>query len=204
MEKKEKQSKLKILAIGDLHGDTIQAERLAEKASKENVDLVILAGDITSYVETQNLIKPFKDRNKKVLLIHGNHEDIATADFLAQFYGAKNLHGYSVKYKDIGIFGAGGAVGFNISEKELMEALKKGYNSLKDVKHKIMITHMHARGTKAEFSGFEGSKSIRKAVEMFQPDFLLQAHIHEAEGIEEKIGKTKVINVGRKGKIIVV
>ena len=63
-----------------------------------------------------------------------------------------------------------------------------------------MVTHMHAQGTKSEFSGIEGSRSIRRAIEKFQPDFLIHSHIHEAEGIEEKIGKTKVINVGRKGK----
>ncbi len=200
----KKQSRLKILAAGDIHGDARLAKSLAEKAEKNKVDFVILAGDITSFIETKDLIKPFKDRKQKVLLLHGNHEDFSTTDFLAQVYGAKNLHGYSVKYKDVGIFGAGGAIGFNITEKELMTALKKGNEGLKNTKHKIMITHMHAQGTKSEFSGFEGSKSIRKAVEMFKPDFLLHAHIHEAEGIEEKIGNTKVINVGRKGKIIVI
>jgi Icc-related predicted phosphoesterase len=31
---------------------------------------------------------------------------------------------------------------------------------------------------------------------------LICSHIHEAAGIEEKLGKTKVINVGTEGKII--
>ena len=66
----------------------------------------------------------------------------------------------------------------------------------------MIISHLHAQGTKAEFSGFPGSKALRKAIEYFQPDVFLQAHIHEAEGIEEKIGKTKVFNVGRRGRII--
>ena len=65
-----------------------------------------------------------------------------------------------------------------------------------------MVTHMHAAGTGSEFSGIEGSKGIRKAIEEFKPDFLIHSHIHEGEGIEEKIGKTKVINVGRKGKVL--
>ena len=46
------------------------------------------------------------------------------------------------------------------------------------------------------------SKSIRKAVEKFKPNLLLCGHIHEAEGIEDRIGNTKVINVGKEGKII--
>ena len=34
----EKHSKLKILAAGDIHGDTSQAKKLAEQAEKENID----------------------------------------------------------------------------------------------------------------------------------------------------------------------
>jgi Icc-related predicted phosphoesterase len=30
----------------------------------------------------------------------------------------------------------------------------------------------------------------------------LHGHIHEAAGFEEQIGKTKVINVGKEGKIL--
>ena len=61
---------------------------------------------------------------------------------------------------------------------------------------------MHPAGSKSEFSGIPGSKSITKAIEKFKPDILLHSHIHEAHGFEEYIGKTKVINVGREGKII--
>jgi Icc-related predicted phosphoesterase len=67
---------------------------------------------------------------------------------------------------------------------------------------KIMVTHIHAAGTKSELSGFPGNEGIRKAVDKFHPDLLISGHIHELEGVEEKIGKTKVLNVGRKGKII--
>jgi Icc-related predicted phosphoesterase len=47
-----------------------------------------------------------------------------------------------------------------------------------------------------------GSEGVRKAIELLKPDILLCSHVHEAEGLEEKIGKTKVINVGKAGKII--
>ena len=206
MEKK-KQDKLKILAAGDIHGDIGLAEKLAEKAKKENVDLVVLCGDLTlSDMSTDNIIGPFKKRQEKVLLIPGNHETVATADFLAELYGMKNIHGYSVKYKDVGIFGAGGAnIGlFQSSEKELYDLLKKGHDKIKYLKKKIMVTHVHPSGTKIEkFTNiFPGSSGVRRALEKFKPDLLLCSHVHEAEGIEEKVGKTKVINVGKRGKII--
>jgi hypothetical protein len=200
-----KKKKIKILAVGDIHGDTGLVKKLAKRAKDEGVDFVILAGDITlAEQSTDNLIGPFVKAGKKVLLIPGNHETIATADFLAEMYGIKNIHGYSVKAGDIGIFGAGGAdIGITaISEKEMMETLKRAHKGVKDSKRKIMITHMQPKGTSSEASGFHGSKSIRKAVEYFKPDLLIHIHIHETEGIEDKIGNTRVINVGRKGKII--
>jgi len=197
-----KNKKLKILAAGDIHGDTRTTKILAERAEKEKVDLVILAGDITSPIETPNLLKPFQEKGKKVLLLPGNHDSFATIDFLAELYGMRNIHGYSIRAGDIGIFGAGGAIGFDTNERELFSTLKKGHDALKNTRKKIMITHMHPSKTFSEFSGIQGSNSIRKAIEKFQPDFLIHSHIHEAEGIEEKIGKTTIINVGRKGRIL--
>lgn len=201
----EKTKKLKILAAGDIHGDSSLTKKLAIKADKENVDLVILTGDLTGWDETKNLIKPFKDKNKKVLLIPGNWDSFATADFLANVYGMKNIHGYSVTYQDIGIFGAGGARGpgpGDTSDSEIMKTLEKAHSGLKGIEKKIMITHMHPAGSKSEFSGVPGSQSITKAIKKFKPVLLLHGHIHEAAGFEEYIDKTRVINVAREGKII--
>ena len=206
MESKDK-SKLKILAAGDIHGDTSQAKKLAEQADKENIDLVILCGDLT-YAETstEGIIGPFVKKHKKVILIPGNHETVATADFLAELYGATNLHGYSIKYKDIGFFGCGGAnIGlFQLGEDEIFELIKRGYDRIKDAKKKILVTHVHPSGSLMEkFSNiFPGSAGVKRAIDTFKPDILLCSHVHEAEGIEEVIGKTKVINVGKKGKVL--
>ncbi len=196
--------KLKVLAASDIHGESAIAKKLANKAQKEKVDLVILCGDITGWAETNNIIKPFKEKHKPVLIIPGNHDSFATTDFLARMYGVKNIHGYSAVYENIGIFGAGGAdLGPGIiSEKELFSTLKKAHSSLQGIEKKIMVTHMHPSGSISEFSGFRGSKAIRKAIKQFKPKILLHGHIHEAAGMEQKIENTRVINVGKEGKII--
>ncbi|HII71692.1 TPA: hypothetical protein HA265_02970, partial [Candidatus Woesearchaeota archaeon] len=106
-----KEEQLKILAASDIHGDLKQIEKLAQQAEDEDVDLVVLCGDLTlAEQSTDNIIGPFVKKHKKVLLIPGNHESVATTEFMAELYdpGARNIHGYSVKYKDVGIFGAGG------------------------------------------------------------------------------------------------
>lgn len=203
--KTKKSKKTKILAVGDIHGDTGLVKKLAEKAKKENVDLIILAGDQT-FAETslKGIIGPFAKIKKQILIIPGNHESQAAHNFLAEMYTpyTKNIHGYSFQKGDLGIFGAGGGDVINITpDREIHKLLKKGHSAIKDLNKKIMVTHMHHQGGKAEFSGFPGSKAVRKAIEEFRPDILISAHIHEAGGIEEKIGKTRVINVSRKAKI---
>jgi uncharacterized protein len=197
--------KFKILAASDIHGESKTAIALAKRAKKERVNLVVLCGDITGFEETKNIIKPFKDLDQRVLIIPGNWDSFATTDFLANLYGVKNIHGYSVKYDNIGFFGAGGAEGpgpSGVTEKEILSTLKKAHTSLQGIEKKIMVTHMHPSGSKSEFSGIPGSKAITKAIKLFKPSLLLHGHIHEASGMEERIGQTRVINVGRKGRII--
>jgi len=200
----ENSKKLKILAASDIHGDSKLATALAKKAEKENVDLVVLCGDTLGFVETKNVIKPFKDKDKRVLIIPGNHESQEETNFIALLYNIKNLHGYSTKYENVGFFGAGGAdIGPGIiSENELFQTLKKAHQGLEGIEKKVMVTHMHPRGSKSEFSGILGSKAITKAVREFKPDLLIHGHIHEAEGMQETLGTTKVINVGKKGTIL--
>tara|TARA_Y100000310_G_scaffold340741_1_gene437578 strand:+ start:10553 stop:11173 length:621 start_codon:yes stop_codon:yes gene_type:complete len=202
---KKNQKKTKILAVGDIHGDERFVKKIAKKAEKEKIDLVILTGDLTFFEDsTKNIVGPFVKAKKQVLLIPGNHESVATVDFLAELYpNTKNIHGYSFIKDNVGIFGAGGAdIGIHqIKDSEIFELLRKGNEKIKGLDKKIMVTHIHPKGTKSEFSGFKGSKAVRKAIEKFQPDIAIFSHIHEAAGFEEKIGKTHVINVSRKEKI---
>jgi Icc-related predicted phosphoesterase len=204
IKQKSKQSKLKILAVGDLHGDTIQAEKLAKKAKKEKVDLVVLLGDISGISSSEEIIKKFKKEKQKIVFVPGNWDSSIEAAMLRDVHKVKNLDGYYTIYKDIGIVGVGTSdFKLSLDEKKTLDKLNKNFKKLKSRK-KILISHLHPQGSKSEFSGIPGEPALKKAIDYFKPDLFLHAHIHEGEGIEEKIGKTKVINIGRKGKIIVI
>jgi uncharacterized protein len=197
------EKKFKILAAGDFHGDSSISKKLAEKAQKEKVDLVILTGDITSHIETKNLLKPFIDKGEKVIFVPGNWDSTETINFLSQLYGIKNVGEHYLKYDNVGIFGIGSPDWqMELDDNKAFEKLRKDFEKIKDLEKKIMVSHLHAAGTKSEFSGIPGSDALRKAIEKFQPDVFLSGHIHEGEGLYEKIGKTRVFNVGRKGRII--
>ncbi|MBI2507863.1 metallophosphoesterase family protein [Candidatus Woesearchaeota archaeon] len=198
---------MKIFAASDIHGDINLAKSLAEKAEKAKVDMVLLCGDLTlQESSTEGIISPFKEKGLKVGIIPGNHESTATSNFLIERYKLVNLHGYSYYMDRVGMFGCGSAnIGmFQLSEEEIFDFLEKGHNYVRDKQKKVMVTHVHPSGSLIEkfTKFFPGSMSVRKAIEKFQPDLALCGHVHEAEGIEEKIGNTRLINVGRQGKII--
>ena len=43
---------------------------------------------------------------------------------------------------------------------------------------------------------------MRRAIEEIKPDLLISGHLHEVEGVEDKVGKTRIVQVGRNGKIL--
>ena len=200
---------MKILAASDTHGDKDIINKLAAKAKKEDVDLVILCGDTTLFEnDLTGIIGPFKKINKKVVVIPGNHETFATVEFLTAQYspGVYNLHGRSIMfYNEIGIFGAGGSnIGlFQVTESETEKLLENAHKAVANAKHKIMITHTPPYGTTIDaLWQHVGSKAIRREIEKIQPDIALCGHIHETFGKQDKIGKTTVVNAGKNGIII--
>ncbi len=200
---RKKKSKLRILAAGDLHGDKEIAENLAKKAESKKVDLVVLAGDLHGFFEGDEIISPFKKRHQKVVFVPGNWDSSLEVDLLRNVHQIKNLDGYYVNYQGVDIFGVGSPdMKFELDKNDFKK-MKKNFDRIKTKEgKKILVSHLHASGTKAEGSGIPGDEMLRKAIEEFKPDIFISAHIHEAEGIEEKIGKTKVVQVGEKGKII--
>lgn len=201
--------KLKFLAFSDIHGDEKLLKELSLTAEKEGIDGVFICGDFSPRHDMDsappNLVRSFKKLGKPVFLLHGNWETQVTIKALEEYYKAKNLHGYYAMIYDVGIFGAGGAdIGpFPTSEEEIFEALKRGFDKIKSAKKKIMVTHSLPAGSVMEkLIPGSGSAAVRKAIDSFKPDIVVCGHIHEASGIEEMIGSTKVINVARKGKVI--
>jgi uncharacterized protein len=200
---------MKILAFGDIHSDKRKARELASLAKKEGVELVVLTGDIT-YSENQieGIIGPFAKEGIKVLMVHGNHEGPATLKVLEELYdNAKSIDGHYHIHDYVGFFGAGGVECGPVltPEVEIDRMLHRAHDSLiskgKNLRKKVLVTHNHPAGSNSEFSGFAGSPSIRRAIKKFEPDLALFSHIHEASGMEDKMGKSRLVNVARKGII---
>ncbi len=201
---------MKILAASDIHGDVNAVKRLAKKAKSESADLVILAGDLSIFGGgLEGLLKPFKDVDKKVAIIPGNHDSEADIFMLKQRYPEViyDLHNYAFKVSDIGFFGCGLAnIGPNeLTEREIKNRIESSFKYVRDAKKKVMVVHVPPYKTKLDKIGRNmnvGSTAVRSAIEKFKPDTCICGHIHETFGLEDSLSDTTVINVGPKGRII--
>ncbi|PIU63143.1 hypothetical protein COS83_01145 [archaeon CG07_land_8_20_14_0_80_38_8] len=197
---------MRILAASDLHSNKKKAEKLAKKAVKEKVDLVLLGGDIIEMGSTEGMIKPFKKAGIEVLMVHGNHDDPTDIDFLSKKYGkgVYNLHSYYKEFDNVVIIGAGGTdfTPFGLSNKDLFARITDKIKSTK--KKTIILAHEPPFETKLDDLGWMnvGSREMRKLIENYNPDLVLCGHIHEKFGLTDYIGKTKIINTGSDGVII--
>ena len=201
---------MRILAASDLHGDRELVKALAKKAKKEEVDLVVIAGDLTFWEQNlEGLVGPFKDVKKKVLIIPGNHETVATTDFLSKLYqpNTYNLHGYSMTFDSVGFLGCGGAtIGlFKVDDNTVFETLKRVNESIKEIEKKVMVVHMPPHNTKLDIIGEynTGSEGVRRAIEEIKPSLCICGHIHETGGLEDKIGNTRIINAATSKGVII-
>lgn len=194
---------IKILAAADIHGDKSTILKLSNKAKKNNAEIIILAGDIFGALRDESegtLLNQFKINKQKVFLVSGNWDSTEEIKELEINPYINNIDGKSTVVGDIGIVGIGNA-DWNIQlSKEDYEKIKKSITELKTAK-KILVSHVHAKNTNAEFSGIPGDKILRKAIDEFKPDLVISGHIHEAEGLNTIIGKTKIMQVGRHGTI---
>ena len=205
---KTKEKKLRLLVASDVHGDAKLMRRLAEKAEREKADIIVLCGDLTDFdMYGKGLIAPFLEKKKEVLFVSGNH-DIAASDILAEKYKIKNLQFYPIKIKNVGFFGCGSASpGPNfLTEEEIAYYLNRGFEKIKTAEKKVLVTHMRPKGSIIEKMvprlSYSGSEAIREVINRLRPDINICGHIHEAENLNEIIGRTLIIGTGPEGKVI--
>jgi len=198
---------MRILATADIHEDKDLVKRLVRKS--KDADVIVIAGDLTWAEENlKGIIGPLKKHGKPILMIPGNHETLASVDFLQELYKPQvyNIHARGIKIDDTCFIACGsGNIGlFQLDDAEVTDALEKGLSEVSDCKKTILVTHTPPYDTILDNLGWTkaGSVAVRQFIEQHQPDLCLCGHIHETAGMITQIGKTKVINVGFSDKII--
>ncbi len=187
--------------VASLDGLMKKFSKILEK-SKE-CDVLVCCGDLSVFSSgLENSMMMLKKAKKKVLIIHGNHEDQEDVERLCDGKNLIFMHKKVLTIDDVTFAGYGGD-GF--SERDL--GLEKW---AKDAKNKIngkfvFFTHAPPYNTKLDNLpgwGHRGSKSVRDSIEILQPDLFASGHFHETFLKQDKIKKTKLINPGDEGIIV--
>ena len=198
---------MKILAFTDIHGSLSALRRIGQKVKSQNPDLLVCAGDITIFERgIIAILRRLNKLNKKIIIIHGNHEDSSTfIKFSKLFKNIIFIHKKSFIEDNVLFLGFGGG-GFALVDKKFEKVSIKFKKTIKNNQDKktILITHAPPYKTRLDklIQGHCGNKSIRHFIERNKIDLLICGHLHENFGKEDKIGKAKVINPGPYGKIV--
>jgi len=171
-------------------------------------DFYISAGDQVSWARGLDRAgEILRKRGDKVWILPGNHESANQIAALCERFGLNNFHERSFevgRWKVAGL-GYSSPTPFDTpgeyTEQQLAERLAKfaGLSPL------VLVCHAPPYQTELDQirTGLHaGSKAVRDFIEHQQPDYFFCGHIHEAEGREIAIGRTRAHNVGKKAYLL--
>ncbi len=195
---------MKFLIFSDIHSDLAALNALMDTEA----DYYICAGDLVNWSRRIDACgEILRRRAGKVLLVPGNHETVDQVAQLCARHGLQNLHETSVElaghhfaglgYSSLTPFDTPG----EYTEPEIAERLAR-FETLKPL---VLICHAppyHTRLDRIRNLLHAGSKSVRDFLMRHQPEYFFCGHIHEAAGVSEILGRTKSMNVGKKGYLL--
>ncbi len=196
---------MKIVAITDVHGNWASLKRFLRKIRSNEVDLVIVAGDLSFYGDLNEALGVLSVLSKRyrVFFVPGNCDSPSLLN-VEKYGNSENLHGKIVDYNGAIFAGIGGSnpTPFNtpieFMEYEIKNVLLKIREKLGGRSLDVFVSHPPPYNTKLDVIStgeHVGSLEVRQFVENIKPKLCICGHIHEASGIDN-IGETILVNPG--------
>jgi Icc-related predicted phosphoesterase len=192
---------VRLLAFSDVHRDDRKARELAEMARE--VDVVVAAGDFASvHIGLDKLIDMLVVIETPTVLVPGNNEtEEALREACQGWKAATVLHGEGMTIDGVSFYGLGGGVpptpwdwSFDLTEEEASEKLAGAPDGGVLVVHSPPKGHLDGRSL--------GSEAILRTIEEKRPEVVICGHIHEDGGKDDRIGPTRLYNVGPEGTFV--
>ncbi|MHA1244979.1 MAG: metallophosphoesterase family protein [Candidatus Heimdallarchaeota archaeon] len=197
---------MNILAVTDIHSSgRINQTGLSKIITQENVDLLIIAGDLTTWGTAklvEKILGKFNSLEIPILYIPGNMD--AKKSYDIQMTNITPLHNKAIEFSGITFIGIGGSnpTPFpcpNIfSEEEINQMLETVKQTTEENVPLILVSHAPPKNSEADkVRGGQhvGSVAVRNFIEKYNPLAVICGHIHESKSISE-IEKTLCINPG--------
>jgi Icc-related predicted phosphoesterase len=195
---------LRLLIFSDIHNNWKTLEHLLSVEA----DYYIAAGDQVTWSKgIERCGEILQARGDKVYVLPGNHE---SADQVAGMCARYGLHNFHERHFQVGKWyvaglGYSSPTPFNTpgeySEPQLADRLQR----FAELEPLVLVCHAPPYGTPLDRirEGLHaGSTAIRDFIQKYQPDYFFCGHIHEAEGVSIRIGRTQAWNVGKAGYLL--
>jgi len=194
---------VRILIFSDIHNDLSTLRRLIQT----DADYYVCAGDLVSWERgLDNCGEVLKAKGENVWVLPGNHESSEENRRFCLKFGLRDIHDelFEVGGVWFGGLGHSSPTPFNTPGEYTEEQLARRLSRF-SMENLIMFCHAPPYGTALDRirEGMHGgSQSVKHFIESSQPEYFFCGHIHEAEGKQIQMGKTTVINVGKRGYLL--
>ncbi|MCD5424956.1 MAG: metallophosphoesterase [Methanosarcinaceae archaeon] len=196
---------MKFLIMSDIHGEFSNIPALLNRV--EDIDAIIIAGDITNFGPKEKIHELMSLIVKKcpcpIIVIPGNCDPIEIHDDMTHA-GMINIHNSFFILKDVLFIGAGGSnptpfnTPFELQEDEIRTNLKKLFSNITSHNGKIiLLSHAPPKYSLDAIPARIGSEAIYEMVD--KVDMIICGHIHEARGFAISNG-TPILNPGQASK----
>ncbi len=194
---------MKILVFSDIHGDLTTLEKLIDTEA----DYYVAAGDMVSWRRGLDRVGAILQRKaSQVFVMPGNHESERDTGQMCEQFGLTHLHSTAVEVGGHHLIGLGysNPTPFDTPGEYSESEIKSRLAAFSGRKPMILVCHCPPKNSKLDeaTTGHFGSTSIREFIEAEQPPYFFCGHIHEAEGVQEQIGQTVGVNVGKRGYLL--
>ena len=194
---------MRIYAVADMHGRTDRFQKIAHLAAKNDVDLIVAAGDVTSWRSGARVLSMLEQMPVPVLAVKGNSD--------RRLHDVSNYRSVRVSWLDLerlefmGVSFAGISGTFLLPfdsrlcffEKKLVERAVQVVSGAS-----VLIAHPPPRGVADRVFGriHSGSAGLRKIALRTDVPLIVCGHVHEDPGASW-LNKTLVVNcsMGKKG-----
>ncbi len=191
---------MKVLQVSDVHGSRRAASSAAELARREGAELIVLAGDVTTFGtvdEVAEILRALSSSEVQVVYVPGNCDPPELLRDDVGLEGVRNVHGRTVSIGGLRVGGVGGGLAggprswIDLTEQEMEEVI--GHLGKVD----LLVSHTPPHGSAADALGGRhvGSVAVRDYCLKEEPLAVSCGHIHEARSVS-RLGRTVVVNAG--------
>jgi Icc-related predicted phosphoesterase len=195
---------MRIYAVADIHGKPAKIKRIHKVLLDLKPDALIVAGDITNYFNSTDVVGQLNHMPVPVLAVRGN-TDLAKVDRLLDHHpNTSSLHLKEQKINGVKFTGVSGTMPVPFSSR--IRLREKGiFDTLAALidEDSVLVVHSPPRGILDEVFGrfHAGCRRLYQLISHRQPGLVICGHIHECPGIAS-IGQTMVVNcnIARNGR----